>query len=90
MTPIDAFIIIIMLVLMAAVTALAYQRQNGHIDHNKPEPTILMQLQQCRHSLATAQQSVDTWRTSAKIWRETAEKHEAIIKKLSAELENRE
>jgi flagellar biosynthesis chaperone FliJ len=70
-----------MLVLMAAVTALAFQRQNGHIDHNKPEPTILMQLQQCRHSLATAQQSAEIWRT-------LAEKQKVIIAGLSAELEN--
>ena len=88
MTLIDAFIIIIMLVLMAAVTALAFQRQNGHIDHNKPEPTILMQLQQCRYSLATAQQAADTWRKSAEIWRETAEKHEVIIAELSEKLQN--
>ena len=66
---------------MAAVTALAFQRQNGHIDHNKPEPTILMQLQQCRHSLATAQQSAEIWRT-------LAEKQKVIIAELSTALGN--
>lgn len=81
MTPLDAFIIVMMLLLIAAVTALAYQRNNGHIDHNAPEPTILMQLHQCRHSLATAQQS-------AEVWRALAEKQKVIIAELSAALEN--
>lgn len=81
MTPIDGFIIIMMLVMFAAVTALAYQRQNGMIERNKPEPTVMRQLQHCRDSLATAQQSVD-------VWRNLAEKQKAIIAELSAALEN--
>ena len=78
MSIIDGVIIIVVLVLFGFLT---YQRNNGHIDRNAPEPTVLRQLQCCRHSLATAQQSAEIWRT-------LAEKQKVIIAELSVALEN--
>lgn len=83
MSYIDGFLVIMLLILLAAVLALGYERQNGHIGGAAPEPTLRRQLEQCHHQLATAQQSVDVYRT-------LAEKRKAIIEELSQALENHE
>lgn len=82
MSLIDGFLLICILLLFAAVLALGYERQNGHVGGAPPEPTLRRQLEACHHQLATAQQSVD-------VWRALADKRKEIIDELSGELGNR-
>lgn len=81
MSIIDGVIFVFMLLLLAGILVLAYERQNGHVNSEEPEPTLRRQLESCIHKLATAEQSVDVWRT-------VAAKQKAIIDDMARVLED--
>jgi len=83
MSLIDGIFVVLFLVVFIMLLALAYERQNGHIDGSEPEPTLRRQLQTCHYHLATARQSVE-------VYRSLTERQKAIIAELSEVLKSRE
>jgi len=81
MSIIDGIFAVLILLIIAAILALAYERQNGYINHKPPEPTVFRQLEACGHQLATAQQSLE-------VWMDVARKYKATAEELAKALEN--
>lgn len=79
----DGIISVCVFILFIAFIWLAYQRQNGHINHEEPEPTLRRQLNTCEHRLAAALQSVEVWKT-------VTERQKEIISDMARVLEDDE